>query len=132
VWEGFRNKAYKDSGGLWTIGIGHLIKPGENHLISANLSDAQVWSMFYKVIQDARATVSKKINVPITSGLYSALVSLAFNTGTLYNSIVSLVQASDYAALAKKWKITAITVNKGKTIVKGLINRRKAETQLFV
>ena len=24
--EGARNKAYKDSKGLWTIGVGHLIK----------------------------------------------------------------------------------------------------------
>ena len=29
--EGVRNKAYKDSKGLWTIGVGHLIKSDEPH-----------------------------------------------------------------------------------------------------
>ena len=40
--EGIRNKAYKDSKGLWTIGVGHLIKPDEQHLITATLTDEQV------------------------------------------------------------------------------------------
>ena len=40
--EGARNKAYKDSKGLWTIGVGHLIKADEQHLINTTLTDAQV------------------------------------------------------------------------------------------
>ena len=40
--EGARNKAYKDSKGLWTIGVGHLIKADEQNLINATLTDEQV------------------------------------------------------------------------------------------
>ena len=131
IWEGFRNRAYKDSGGLYTIGIGHLIKPDEKHLITATLSDTEVWKLFYKDIQNARNIVNQKIKVPITAGLYTALVSLAFNTGTLYNSIIQLIEKDDYNLLSETWKKTAITVNNGKKVVKGLINRRFAETKLF-
>lgn len=28
--EGWRSKAYKDAVGKWTVGYGHLIKPGDN------------------------------------------------------------------------------------------------------
>ena len=40
--EGFRNKAYKDSKGLLTIGVGHLIKTDEEHLLNETLTDEQV------------------------------------------------------------------------------------------
>ena len=36
--EGKRNTAYKDVKGLPTIGVGHLIRPGEQHLLTATLS----------------------------------------------------------------------------------------------
>ena len=130
-WEGIRYKAYKDSAGLWTTGIGHLIKSNEQHLITKTLTEAEVMELFYKDIAAARTVVNKRIKVPITQGLYNALLSLAFNTGTIYNFIVTLVEAGDMAALKKRWLTTAITVNGGKTIVKGLKNRRADEIKLF-
>lgn len=40
--EGVRYLPYQDTKGLWTIGVGHLIKPGENFSKFVNLSDGQV------------------------------------------------------------------------------------------
>ena len=40
--EGKKNTAYKDSKGLWTIGVGHLIKPSEQYLLHATLTDQQI------------------------------------------------------------------------------------------
>ena len=45
--EGSRNKAYKDTKGLWTIGVGHLIKADEQHLITATLTDEQVEELLH-------------------------------------------------------------------------------------
>lgn len=130
-WEGVRNKAYKDSAGLWTIGIGHLIKPNESHLLSTVLSDAQIMDLFYKDVEAKRKIVNAKIKVPITQGLYDALISLAYNTGTIYTYIIQLVEAGDYQALAARWRTTAITVNNGAKVIQGLKNRRASEVKLF-
>ena len=51
--EGFRNKAYPDSKGLPTIGIGHLIKPNEQHLKTTVLTDAEVYELFAQDIAHA-------------------------------------------------------------------------------
>ena len=130
-YEGKRSKAYKDSAGLWTIGIGHLIKSNEQHLKTATLSDAEIYAMFDADVLTARKVVENKIKVPVTQGLYDALVSLAFNTGTIYNHVIEVVNTGDYKAIAEHWKTTAITINNGATIVQGLVNRRLSESELF-
>lgn len=130
-WEGFRNKMYLDSAGLPTIGIGHLIKANESYLKTKILTDEEVLILFYQDIEQAIKVVNSKIKVPISNGLFDALVSLAFNTGTIYNFIIKLVEAGNMQALRNRWLTTAITVNNGKTIVKGLQNRRRDEITLF-
>jgi lysozyme len=130
-WEGYEVKAYRDSGGLWTIGIGHLIKQNEQYLMSKTLTNEEIMNLFKKDIKAAHNVVVNKIKVPITQGVYDACLSLAYNTGTLYSSIVSLVTNNDISGLAKRWLTTAITVKKGTVKVQGLINRRKAEVKLF-
>ena len=132
TWEGYRTKAYKDSAGLWTTGIGHLIRrPKEDHLIRKILTNAEVMDLFYADIKKAHNVVVSKISVPISQGLYNALLSLAYNTGTLYSSIVKLVLADDMKGLKARWKTTAITVNQGKKRIQGLVNRRNSEIKLF-
>jgi len=44
--EGKKNKAYKDTKGKWTIGIGHLIVPGEEYLLSKILTDEEIDRLF--------------------------------------------------------------------------------------
>lgn len=40
--EGYRNTVYADSLGKPTVGVGHLVKPGDNLVIGQRISDAQV------------------------------------------------------------------------------------------
>ncbi len=56
--EGIRKKIYKDSKGNPTIGIGHLIKPGED--FSKGITDEEVTALFKKDIQE-RLKVTKKL-----------------------------------------------------------------------
>jgi len=44
--EGERLTAYKDAAGYWTIGIGHLIKSNEQHLIGATITADQSDTLF--------------------------------------------------------------------------------------
>lgn len=44
--EGRRNDVYLDSRGFPTVGIGHLVKPGDNLRVGQRISDAQVGEFF--------------------------------------------------------------------------------------
>lgn len=80
--EGFRNKAYKDTAGYWTIGVGHLIDlDKEKHLLTATLSDAQVNQMFARDLARFERAVSELVTAPITQHEFDALVAFAYNVG---------------------------------------------------
>jgi lysozyme len=58
--EGVRNKLYKDSKGLWTIGIGHLVKPEEmSSFKGKTLSDEQVEALFKKDVDQKMSLIQK-------------------------------------------------------------------------
>lgn len=49
--EGVKDKLYKDSKGKWTIGIGHLVTPGEFEIYKGKvLSDGEIEALFAKDI----------------------------------------------------------------------------------
>lgn len=79
--EGFRNKAYKDIYGYWTTGVGHLIKPNEQHLITKTLTNAEVMELLKSDLVSFEKEVNDTIYVPLKQHEYDALVSLAFNIG---------------------------------------------------
>jgi lysozyme len=80
--EGFKTKAYKDSKGKWTIGVGHLIDLNkERHLLTATLTRAQVEQMLHKDLDRFENAVKQSIKVPISQALTDALIHLAFNIG---------------------------------------------------
>lgn len=79
--EGSKNKMYLDSKGLPTIGVGHLIKPGEEYLKTATLSDKEVSDLFEKDIKVWERAVNNAIFVPIKQHEFDSLVSVSFNIG---------------------------------------------------
>lgn len=79
--EGVRYKAYKDSKGLWTIGVGHLILPTEKDLLTKTLTDLEVLNLLKKDLQKAEQAVNDAILIPIKQNEFDSLVSLCFNIG---------------------------------------------------
>jgi lysozyme len=79
--EGFKTKAYKDVNNLWTIGVGHLILPTENILLTKTLTSKEVNNLLDKDLDRFERVVSDSIKVPLTQHKKDALVSLAFNIG---------------------------------------------------
>ena len=45
--EGVKYRPYKDSGGKWSVGCGHLIVPGDGCSITDIIGAAQVASLCY-------------------------------------------------------------------------------------
>jgi lysozyme len=125
--EGFRNKAYKDSKGLLTIGVGHLIKESEPHLVSATLTDEQVKELLRSDLKWCSEAVETSVKVPLTQKQFDALYSLCFNIGEgafKKSTVVRRLNENDYKGAAdaiEMWNKPAV-----------LIPRRKREKALFL
>lgn len=125
--EGARNKAYKDSKGLWTIGVGHLIKADEQNLITATLTDEQVEDLLRSDLKWCSEAVETSVKVPLQQHQFDALYSLCFNIGETNfrnSTVVKKINAGDMngaAAAIEMWNKPAV-----------LINRRKREKALFL
>ena len=125
--EGFRNKAYKDSKGLLTIGVGHLIKDSEQHLVNATLTDEQVKELLKSDLKWCSEAVETSVKVPLTQKQFDALYSLCFNIGETNfkkSTVVKRLNANDYKGAAdaiEMWNKPAV-----------LIPRRKREKALFL
>ena len=125
--EGARNKAYKDSKGLWTIGVGHLIKADEQHLITTTLTDEQVEELLRSDLKWCSEAVESSVRVPLTQPQFDALYSLCFNIGETNfrkSTVLRKLNEGDYKGAADAilmWNKPAV-----------LENRRKRERDLFL
>lgn len=126
--EGRRNLAYLDGGGVWTIGIGHTkgVKRGQT------ATNAQVDDWFAQDSREAVAGVNKALRVPLTQNQFDALVALTFNIGVpafTDSTLVRKLNSGDVAGAALQF--SRWNKDNGK-VVAGLTRRRAAEADLFV
>jgi len=133
--EGVRNRVYKDQAGKDTIGIGHLIQPGEERFLSVTLTQKEIEDLFFSDIATTENTIKSLVQVPLNENQKIALVSLVFNIGpTAFknSTLLKLLNDGDYnkASLEfPRWKF--ITVAGQKVVSKGLESRRFREQLLF-
>lgn len=76
--EGRRKKAYKDSKGIWTIGVGHT---GPHVCEGLAWTDQQIEDAFADDVEWAEDAVNGYVNVPLEQHQFDALVSWVFNIG---------------------------------------------------
>ena len=125
--EGHKNKAYKDSKGLWTVGVGHLIRPGEEHLITATLTDQEVKELLKSDLKWCSEAVETSVKVPLQQHQFDALYSLCFNIGATAfknSTVVRKINANDLKGAADAilmWNKPAV-----------LEKRRRRERELFL
>ncbi len=77
--EGKRNDAYRDSVGVWTIGVGHT---GPEVHEGLHWTDEQIADAFRKDIGRFEKSVNDCVRVTLEQFQFDALVSFAFNCGT--------------------------------------------------
>jgi len=125
--EGSRNKAYQDSKGLWTIGVGHLIKTDEEYLLTATLTDEQVEDLLRSDLKWCSEAVETSVKVPLQQHQFDALYSLCFNIGGTNfakSTVVKKINENDLQGAAD----AILMWNKPDV----LVNRRKRERALFL
>jgi len=141
-WEGFKQKAYKDSGGAPTIGIGHKLIPKELSAGIIVIGGVPVayrnginYEQALRLKRDDLVRFEKVVNqyvkVPLAQNEYDALVSFSYNVGdgafrgsTLLKEL-NAGRKDHVPVELKRWN-----KDNGR-VVKGLINRRNKEIALW-
>lgn len=126
--EGSRLVAYRDLGGVPTIGIGHT---GPEVQIGLVWTQAQVDAQFAADIARFEAAVRNDVRVPVTQGQFDALVSLAFNIGIeafASSTLLRDLNAGNVHGASEQfgaWRIVNGNVSAN------LVSRRAVERQMF-
>jgi len=128
-WEDVVLHRYRDAAGLWTIGCGHLIQPGED--FSKGLTTEQVLDLLADDLTRFEAAVNSKVTVELTQNQYDALVSFAFNVGVGAFQKSTLLKKLNQGLYSEvPVQLMAWTKAGGKTC-DGLIHRRENEINLW-
>ena len=128
TFEKFSGVPYKDAGGILTIGYGHVILSGEKF---DSITELQGEEILRKDLTKAENAVKRGITSPLAQNQYDALVSFAFNTGNggvNGSTLQKRINSGDYTSVPdemKRWNKV------GGKVVKGLVNRREDEVEMF-
>lgn len=133
-YEGCRLTAYQDVVGIWTIGYGTTaaadlgITPSKGLTITQDRAE----DLLRQGVDKFAATVDALITTNVNSNEFGACVSLAYNIGT--NAFAKSTVLRELNVGHKDKAVAAFRMwNKaGGEVIKGLVNRREAEIELFL
>ena len=121
--EGLRTKAYKDTKGIWTIGVGHT---GPEVVEGLVITKEKAHELFQKDVAWAEDAVNL-VKVPLTQNQFDALVSFVFNIGAgawKRSTMLKMLNAGDYAGATKQFDRWVIP--------KEITSRRMSEKAQFL
>jgi lysozyme len=131
-WEGFRGEAYQDSVGVLTIGYGHTMNVRPDDVITEEAAS----SLLTAELISYENTVQRVIDEELAQHEFDALVSLCYNIGGnnfSRSSVVRFIRAADRPRAADAFLLWCKAKVGGELIpLKGLLNRRKAEREMFL
>lgn len=128
-YEGFRDTAYPDVVGVWTIGYGHTgpdVKPG------LKITQEQGEALLRSDVAAAVACVRSHVTQQLTQHQFDALVDFTFNEGSgnfSKSTLLRCVNAGDFAGAASHFMDW---VYAGGRKFDGLVRRRTGERTLFM
>lgn len=136
-WESCVLHQYTCAAGKPTIGIGHVVVPGESFPPTITREFAE--QLLAKDLVRFEKAVYQNVTVCLNPNQFDALVCFLFNVGegglrgkkgpTEVCTAVNEGRFQDVPAALAEWSKT--TVNGKKVVLKGLLNRRKSEGELF-
>jgi len=125
--EACRLVAYKDEGGVWTIGYGHT----GDVIEGATLIQSDADALFLSDVQPFCDCVDASVTVPIRDNQRGALVSFAYNVGQFAfrsSTLLKVLNAGGYAGVpAEMMRWVWVTIDGRKAKSPGLENRRLGE-----
>lgn len=122
--EGFKHKAYQDTKGIWTIGVGHTGPEVQEGLV---WTDEQVLAAFAADVKWAEDCVNKFVKAKLTQNQFDALVSFVFNIGCTrfpISTVCRQLNINDYRGAALAFLLW--------TKPPEIMSRRKSEYNQFL
>jgi RHS repeat-associated protein len=133
--EGRRTHVYQDSGGLPTVGIGHLVTPADHLGAVSEITDERVETLFSSDLAVAEAGVERVVgDLPVSQREFDALTDLVFNVGegrlsaTNSPGLNNAIDRQDYARIGDQIRYTRDA--SGHT-PQGLIDRNDRRQNIF-
>ena len=130
--EGYKLGVYEDSGGLLTVGVGHLILPEDNLKMNHRITMERCNEFLANDLKIAIKEINDAVVVPLTENQFIALVSFVFNVGRRAfrkSSVIRYINTNQFNLAL--YHLKEFKYVKGK-INHGLLNRRKLESDLFL
>ena len=131
--ESLRLNAYDDGVGVWTIGYGTTKYPNGIRVKKGDVCTLdQAKAYMQHDLKKFERTVNSTVKVPVNQNQFDALVSLAYNIGpTAFeeSTLVKRLNEKNYKAAAEQF---GLWVNARGKRMQGLVNRRAAESTLFL
>lgn len=125
-------KGYLDPVGIPTIGIGHVIRPGEPYKVGQSISREESRKLFKKDTAWAVDAVKRLVTYPINQDQFDALVSLVFNIGEDAFSHSTVLRETNRGHFEKAANGFALWNKSRGRVLSGLVRRRAAEAKLFL
>jgi lysozyme len=135
IFEGKKLKAYKDQGGVWTIGFGSTFNIDENRPVREGdtITEATALRWLKTITANLQDDIKKLVTVPVSQNQLDSLTSLAYNIGptafknsTLLNRLNAGKPKIEVADQFMRWVFVKGVMNQG------LVNRRSKEMELFL
>jgi lysozyme len=136
-WEGFKLDAYLDPVGIATIGYGTIRYPdGQKVKMGDKTSEAEAEAFLKFEVDGTVASLNEVLKgINLNQNQFDALVSLCYNIGVggfKGSSILKFLKTGDFKKASESIDLwNKGTINGVKTVLPGLVNRRKDERTLF-
>jgi len=130
--EGYRDKAYLDTGGVWTIGYGTTRVDGEPVTEGMTCTNKQAAEWLLADTVDAQTAINQSVRVFLTQNQFDALVSFVYNIGRtafFKSTLLRLLNQGDYKGAANQFQ--RWHKDNGR-VIPGLVSRRAVEAALFL
>ena len=141
-WEGFKLQVYKDSAGLPTIGVGHLLTKSElasGKIVingvpvkyAGGLTQQQANDLLAQDLVPTEQAVNGGVKVALNQNQFDALTSFTFNVGIgafRGSTLLKVLNQGQYDQVPTqllRW------TRSGGQLVQGLVNRRQNEIKLW-
>jgi lysozyme len=133
--EGFEEKAYQDSAGVWTIGYGSTRNPITGLPVKKGdtITNAKALEWLKMQTSASQGDVNRLVKVPINENQRTALTSFVYNIGptrfaksTMLRKLNAGAPKQEVAAEFMRW------IYAGGKVIPGLKIRRELEKQLFL
>lgn len=131
-YEGLRLVAYKDGGGVWTIGLGTTFINGKPVRKGMTCTKEQAYKYFREHLEEiVYPTIEDYVKVPLNQNQFDALCSFIYNLGHgafIKSTLLKKLNSKDYVGASLEF---GRWVKDNGRVIDQLVRRRKAESDLF-